>query len=217
MFTSPRRILKKQVTWHHRFASTFIHPRNLLMACLLANSLFSACASAPPPPPPPPPKEPEIPCVPVEERLEVRLLPSADLNLDREGQPRSVQLRIYQLRNALSFRAASFEDLWFGDGRVVLGDSLVTDAPEFTVIPGQAVSIPLERHKEGAWLGVAAQFRTHATGGSWQQATPLPRQTDDCIPHIGDTPPIRRLTVTVGLSEYSIHPFVGRETERTGA
>lgn len=175
------------------------------------------CASAPKPASPPPPPSDELPCVPIEEQLEIRIIPSASLNHDREGQPRSVQFRIYQLRNALAFRNVSFDDLWFGDDHAALGESLVAVAPELTVVPGETTSVPMERHVDAAWLGVVGQFRQHAPGGAWLQVTPLPRKTLDCIPHAGADPPIRKLTVKVGLSDYDIHPFVGQGSGGRGA
>ena len=104
----------------------------------------------------------------------VRLLMQADaqLNTDAQGQPASLALRIYQLRDADAMRRASFDSLY--DNEVhTLGSSLVRSPDRLFLQPGQNREIQVPLDAETRTLAVMGAFR-ELERARWRQVLAVP-------------------------------------------
>ncbi|MDB4990789.1 MAG: hypothetical protein JWN04_5967 [Myxococcaceae bacterium] len=129
--------------------------------------MVQACGGAPPPAP-----ECKKPA-----QLVVRLEPNAILNQDREGNPRSVVLRLYQLEGADAFLSAGFEDIWASGGA---GPSVVAGPDELTVIPGRVETRTMLRNPKATHFGVAGKFRVVQEAPGFRAVAVLPEAPDPC-------------------------------------
>jgi len=93
---------------------------------------------------------------------------TANLNMSEENEPLPVVVRIYQLSQAESFRAASFKELWNNDLQT-LGNSLLVKE-EVVIDPAQTRKIKIARHERVKHVGVAAIFR-QAEKDKWKSLT----------------------------------------------
>ncbi|WP_084004477.1 type VI secretion system lipoprotein TssJ [Terasakiispira papahanaumokuakeensis] len=100
------------------------------------------------------------------------------VNPDPMGQPLSVVLRIYQLRELQGFAQASMDQLW-SDDEQVLADGMVSRR-EVTVLPDESVEDSAKLSPQAQYVGVAAFFRNPA-GGSWRVAFDADAIRDDGI------------------------------------
>lgn len=87
----------------------------------------------------------------------------APLHVNEAGESTPVQVRVFQLKKADRFQAASVEALW-RDHRSVLGDDLAVEPGSITVSPGVDSAAPVVHQlgtlAEGVQaIGVLAQFR----------------------------------------------------------
>jgi type VI secretion system protein VasD len=91
--------------------------------------------------------------------VRVVLQSTPQLNPGEEGAPRSVLMRVYQLRSRDKFEQGSFRELWKEDEKF-LADA-VLERKEVTLYPESKVAVDLEvDNKKGAqFLGVVALFR----------------------------------------------------------
>lgn len=115
-----------------------------------------------------PPKEPEKCKL---SALSGAIIASPHLNPTVEGEPRPVQLRLYQLKTDTSFLNASFEQIW-QDDKTALGDSLVK-VEEMSVYPNTRVEFKFERNDAAQFLTAAALFR-EPKGRTWFTSFELP-------------------------------------------
>jgi type VI secretion system protein VasD len=116
----------------------------------------------------PAPKEPEKCKV---QALTGAIIASPHINPTIEGDPRPVQLRLYQLKSDTSFLNASFEQVW-QDDKTALGDSLVK-VEELSVYPNTRVAFKFERNDAAQFLTAAALFR-EPKGRTWFASFELP-------------------------------------------
>lgn len=105
--------------------------------------------------------------------LALHLSPHARLNQDREGYPRSVVVRVYQLASEDEFRAAAFDDLWPATAADSRGQTVVGGPDELIVIPGKRETHLIERKEKATHLGIAAKFREHHDDSGWRSVAPL--------------------------------------------
>lgn len=117
---------------------------------------------------PPPPEEPEA-CD--RQVVTAAIISSEHINPAESGEARPVQLRLYQLKNDVGFRNASFEQVWKQDEEE-LGDDLL-DRQEFPVYPDARKEIEFERNPEAQYIVAAGLFRT-PKGKQWFAAFELP-------------------------------------------
>lgn len=110
--------------------------------------------------------------------LTVRLEPHTQLNPDREGYPRSVVVRMYQLEGADAFASAAFEDLWSGVGKS--NPSVVAGPDEFTLIPGRRETRSVKRNPKTTHIGVTANFREYHPDSGWKAVLELPQAGNPC-------------------------------------
>jgi len=103
--------------------------------------------------------------------LTAAIISTAHINPEENGEARPVQLRLYQLKNDVSFRNSSFEEVWKADeGK--LGEDLL-DRQEFPVYPDDRKKVDFERNPEAQYLVAAALFRT-PRGKQWFTTFELP-------------------------------------------
>jgi type VI secretion system protein VasD len=123
-----------------------------------------ACSSTPSPAP----KEPEK-CK--QQIVSSAVISSPHINPTVDGEPRPVQLRLYQLKTDTKFLNASFEQIW-NDDKTALGDSL-GKVEEFTVYPNTRTEVKFERDESAQFLVAAGLFR-EPKGRSWHVSFELP-------------------------------------------
>src|SRR5690606_6565660 len=113
---------------------------SIILSVLLC-AIWGGCAA------PPVPEEPEV-CE--RQVLSAAVISTAHINPAESGEARPVQLRLYQLKNDVGFRNATFDDVWKADEEK-LGDDLL-DRQEFSVYPNARQSIDLERNPEAQFI-----------------------------------------------------------------
>lgn len=118
---------------------------------------------------PPTPAEPPAKCD--TQVVHVAIIGSPDLNLSPDGQSRPVQVRLYQLKNDVSFRNATFADIW-KDDKKALGEDLA-GVQEVSVFPDSRVEVDAKRNPEATFLVGAALFR-EPRGSDWFYPFELP-------------------------------------------
>jgi type VI secretion system protein VasD len=145
----------------HRLELTSIGGKARLALALTLVGL-SACGSKPPA------KEAE-PCD--RQVVSVGIIATPHINPEENGEPRPVQIRIYQLKGDALFRNASFEQIWKED-EAKLGKDLL-GKQEFPVYPDSRKAIEFERNPEAEFAVVAGLFRT-PKGKQWFTSFELP-------------------------------------------
>jgi type VI secretion system VasD/TssJ family lipoprotein len=116
---------------------------------------------------------PKLTCERVE-LVALKIAPNAHLNQDREGYPRSVVLRIFQLRGEKEFRKTTFDEVWPATATESRGRSVVEGPDEVVVIPGKRETHFLERKEQATHVAIAANFREHQQDSGWRAVTELP-------------------------------------------
>jgi len=137
---------------------------SLYRVLLLASGLgVFACSSSSPAP-----KEPEK-CK--QQILSSAIIASPHINPSPEGEPRPVQVRLYQLKTDTKLLNSSFEQVW-QDDKTALGDSL-GKVEEFTVYPNTRTEVKFERDESAQFMVAAALFR-EPKGRTWHASFELP-------------------------------------------
>jgi type VI secretion system protein VasD len=103
--------------------------------------------------------------------LTAAVISAALINPAENGDARPVQLRLYQLKNDVAFRNASFDDVWKMDSEKLAEDLL--DRQEFPVYPDARKQVDFERNPEAQFIVAAALFRT-PHGKQWFATFELP-------------------------------------------
>lgn len=135
--------------------------------------LAQACGSSTPPP-----KEPE------ECDLQIvtsAVITSKYINPTDDGEPRPVQVRLYQLKNDVNLRNASFDQIWKKDAEYLKDDLVKVE--EFPVYPDTRTEVKFERDDAAQFVVAAALFR-NPKGKSWFKSfelPPAPSEGGGCI------------------------------------
>ena len=161
--------------------------KRILCAAVLA-LMSTACASSP---------ETRAACA-APTSGEIAIAGAERLNPDAMGSALPAQVRIYQLRDADTLRAASFEDVWLRADEV-LGEVRVAE-DTVTVYPGETVRRPLSISPEATHIAVVAIVREPA-GRTWQAIAPLASEGDD-----GTCPTSRALAFRVEEYRVEVRP-----------
>jgi type VI secretion system VasD/TssJ family lipoprotein len=164
---------------------------SLVYALCLAVSL-AACGGAGPRPDC---KDPEI--------VQIAINPSTLLNEGEDGASRSVILRAYQLSRRDAFDRVVYDELWQGDGKNLLGDTLLGGPDEAQLVAGLPLLLPVARHPDAQFMAVAGKFRN--AQGAWRTVMPLPPRIDPCdSKNTGRSP--NKLLVLAVHSDLSFQP-----------
>lgn len=132
------------------------------------------------------------------ELLTVQFEPYPALNQDREGNPRSVVVRVFQLAGDESFRLATFEELWVTGGKAA--EAVVGGPDELTIIPGVRETRSLKRNPKATHIAMTANFREHHPESEWKASFELPNPNDPCREHAPQVAAI----VTAELANYAL-------------
>ena len=90
-------------------------------------------------------------------KLKLDLVARHALNQHDRAQPLSVVVRVYQLKDAKNFQAASYPQL-LSDDKATLGADLLA-VKEVVVLPGATVSLDENMNENATQIGVMALFR----------------------------------------------------------
>lgn len=93
------------------------------------------------------------------------------INPTLDGEPRPVQLRIYQLKDDVRLQASTFEQIWKEDA-TVLGPDIVKRDDVF-VYPNTRTDVKFDRDATASHIVGAALFR-NPKGRSWYMSFELP-------------------------------------------
>ena len=138
--------------------------------CLVA-LVAGACAKAPPPLPSLPPVTVVIPPE-ANTETSVVVAASPDVNPNDEGRPSPIVVRIYQLRDDMAFRSASFSRL-YDDEQNALGQDLIS-RQQVALAPGEQRNINVRLAKDARFVGAVAAFRQMASA-RWRETVAAPQ------------------------------------------
>ncbi len=99
------------------------------------------------------------------------VITSKYINPAENGEPRPVQVRLYQLKSDVSLLNSDFEEVW-KDDKKALGEDLVK-VEEFPVYPNTRTEVKFERDEAAQFFVGAALFRTPA-GKKWFKSFEFP-------------------------------------------
>ncbi|HEX2673665.1 MAG TPA: type VI secretion system lipoprotein TssJ, partial [Polyangiaceae bacterium] len=78
------------------------------------------------------------------------IISSPHINPTELGEPRPVQVRIYQLKGDIRFQNASFEEIWKKDKETLQGDLVKVD--ELSVYPNTRTQAKFERDESAQFM-----------------------------------------------------------------
>jgi len=130
--------------------------------------LLAGCATDEPKPTPPPP--------PTVVQLRIEALP--DINLDGEGRPSPLLLRVYQLKELAAFNGADFFQLYQNEKSILGAD--VAGKEEFILRPGEKREVSFEAKPEAKAVGVFAAYR-NLDSAQWRASTSFPPNTTSIV------------------------------------
>jgi type VI secretion system protein VasD len=103
-------------------------------------------------------------------RVNVVLSAAQNINPDPSGQPLSVVVRIYQLKDPGRLETADYNAIWKSDKQTLSDDFL--DRQERIVQPGVRETLEIRTSPLTAYLGVVALFR-NPSGDTWRKIIPV--------------------------------------------
>jgi type VI secretion system protein VasD len=99
------------------------------------------------------------------------IIAAQQLNPTDTGEPRPVQLRIYQLQDDIRIQNAGFREVWKKE-KDTIGDHIIKK-DELYVYPNTRTEVKFERNKEAQYIVGVALFRNYK-GRSWFTSFELP-------------------------------------------
>lgn len=110
-------------------------------------------------------------------RLKLDLVAREAINNDEKDQPRSVVIRVYQLKDAKAFDSLAYDKVLNEDAAIPRDTRLATK--ELVLRPGATVSLDEPLDKAAQAVVVTAFFRREAGKGSWALVIPREQLSDD--------------------------------------
>ncbi len=158
----------------------------------------------------PPPQTPQA-CKP--QTVGLTVIAARSINPSDDGEPRPVQLRIYELKADARLLDSSFESVWKADKATLMDDLVKVD--EFAVYPDSRTEAKFERDESAHFVAAVALFR-NPKGRSWwtefELAAPTP--SGPCLPaNVNFAVWIDQSRVTDGSDHLDEHPNGGRVRE----
>ncbi|MVF23013.1 type VI secretion system lipoprotein TssJ [Methylocaldum sp. BRCS4] len=138
-----------------------------VLPILVTFLLLAGCAADEPKPTPPPPTVVQ---------LRIEALP--DINLDGEGRPSPLLLRVYQLRETAAFNGADFFQLYQNEKSVLGAD--IAGKEEFILRPGEKRELSFEAKPDAKAVGVFAAYRD-LDSAQWRASAAIPPNTTSII------------------------------------
>ncbi len=133
----------------------------------------------PPPAPPPPAGAPAIPPRSRPLPVNLTLLASATVNPSESNRPSPIVVRVYQLKNETTFRAAAYDRL-YEDDQAVLSPDLIERALAVTLRPGEKTTVSMNFGDDVRFIGIAAFYRDY-DNAQWRVVIPAPLKGDGTI------------------------------------
>jgi type VI secretion system protein VasD len=90
-------------------------------------------------------------------KLDLQLTASERLNPDLNGRPSPIVVRLFELKNPVSFENADFFSLYESAKKTLAPDLVANE--EMELRPGQVVNLKLSVHTESRYVGVLAAYR----------------------------------------------------------
>lgn len=103
--------------------------------------------------------------------VSLSIIASPLINPTEDGEPRPVQMRIYQLKEDVRLQGATFEDVWKKDTTVLADDIVKRD--DVFVYPSSRTDVKFERDPNAQHVVGAGLFR-NPKGRSWYVSFDLP-------------------------------------------
>jgi type VI secretion system protein VasD len=113
------------------------------------------------------------PSPPKDVKLSGAIVAAADVNLDPEGRPSPIVVRIYQLQSVTKFNNADFFAL-YDDAAGALGADMIA-FDEFTLRPGQSLDYQAQVKPSAKFIGALAAFRD-INSAQWRADLELPEK-----------------------------------------
>lgn len=107
--------------------------------------------------------------------LDITVSAAARVNLDAQGRPAPLQVRIYELRTPAAFEAADYFSLANSDKSVLQTDLL--SRQDYLLRPGETQRLQRRAHPEVTAIGVLAGYR-ELESSNWRTSHPLPEAPD---------------------------------------
>jgi type VI secretion system VasD/TssJ family lipoprotein len=136
----------------------------IVLAALMAGDGCKGCKKEPPT------------CNPDDEAFEtihVVVQASENLNPDAEGNPLSVQLRIYQLAGDQTLEMIDFEQVWHEGGEVAFGDDYLAEEVA-TIHPGRPDHLEIKPEADARFVVATAIFN-EPIGQDWFRVWEVPK------------------------------------------
>jgi type VI secretion system protein VasD len=153
------------------------HAKLLVTAAAAAFTLGAfglACSSSPQPIVVNPPKTCTLQIV------GMTIMASPKINPEVDGNPRPVQLRLYQLKTDTRLLNASFQQIWKDDKETLKDDLVKVD--EMTVYPDTRTEVKFERDPAALFVVGVALFRNPKGRNWWTEfELPPPPGKGDCM------------------------------------
>ncbi len=109
-------------------------------------------------------------CPKEQARVNVVLSAAQNINLDPSGQPLSVVVRIYQLKDPGRLESADYDAILKSDKETLSDDFL--DRQERIVQPGSRETLEIRTNPLTAYLGIVGLFR-NPSGDTWRKIIPV--------------------------------------------
>lgn len=104
-------------------------------------------------------------------RYSAKLSAGQDVNLDLEGRPSPVVVKVFELKKATAFNGADFGPVFDKPQDALGGDLVVSD--ELLLAPGETRVLEKAAEAGAAFVGLVAAFQ-RIDGAEWRVVLPLP-------------------------------------------
>ncbi len=109
-------------------------------------------------------------CPPAPTRVSMVINATNNVNPDAGGQPLSVVVRVYQLKDKGRLETADYNSIWKSDKETLSDDML--ERQERVVQPGTQEMMEIQPNASAAYLGFVALFR-NPSGDTWRRIVPI--------------------------------------------
>ena len=109
-------------------------------------------------------------CPPAPTRVNMVINAANNVNPDVGGQPLSVVVRVYQLKDKGRLETADYNSIWKSD-KEALSDDLL-ERTERVVQPGTQEMMDVQPNPSATYIGLVALFR-NPSGDTWRRIIPI--------------------------------------------
>jgi type VI secretion system protein VasD len=127
--------------------------------------------------------------------LEITLGAAERVNLDIEGHPKPIMVRVFELSSDTQFLSADYFEL-MGQKEKPLGEEVLS-SEEYILLPGEVRVVRKRAAPNSKFLGVVAGYRD-LTSSTWRAVAPLPEPYLAGRLWSNSVSPTKRLFVVLG-------------------